>query len=99
MTEGQIEHVIGALRYMRTHNVNAIEPRAESQRAYVAAIDHRMRGTVWVAGGCGSWYLDRTGRNSALWPDSSWSYYRRTARFRAAEYVLSTPAAAAVDAA
>jgi cation diffusion facilitator CzcD-associated flavoprotein CzcO len=99
MTEGQIEHVVGALRYMRTHDVDAIEPRAESQRAYVEAVDGRMRGTVWVAGGCGSWYLDRTGRNSTIWPDSSWSYYRRAARFNAAEYLQSNRAAATVDAA
>jgi cation diffusion facilitator CzcD-associated flavoprotein CzcO len=99
MTEGQIEHVIGALRYMRAHDLDAIEPRAESQSAYVEALDNRMRGTVWVAGGCRSWYLDRTGRNSTIWPDSSWSYYRRAARFRAAEYVLSARSPAAVDAA
>jgi cation diffusion facilitator CzcD-associated flavoprotein CzcO len=94
MTEGQIEHVVGALRYMRAHGVDAIEPRAESQRAYVAAIDDRMRGTVWVAGGCASWYLDRTGRNSAIWPDSSWRFYRRAASFKPGEYVLSSATAA-----
>jgi len=27
-----------------------------------------MRGAVWTAGGCDSWYLDATGRNSTLWP-------------------------------
>jgi hypothetical protein len=46
-----------------------------------------MRGTVWVDGGCASWYLDATGRNSTLWPDFTWRYRRRVARFDAAEYV------------
>ena len=45
-----------------------------------------MQGTVWVAGGCKSWYLDRTGRNSTLWPDASWSYYRRASAFDARAY-------------
>jgi hypothetical protein len=49
-----------------------------------------MRGTVWVAGGCSSWYLDRTGRNSTLWPDSSWSYYRRASRFEPDAYTVVT---------
>ena len=41
----------------------------------------------------GTWrdntYPDRTGRNSTLWPDSSWSYYRRASKFDAEEYVMS----------
>lgn len=43
-------------------------------------------GGTWVSGGCRSWYLDRTGRNSTLWPDSSWRFYRRVSRFNPAEY-------------
>src|SRR5262249_54112352 len=62
MTEAQIEHFIGALRYMRGRHLDAIEPTAAAQQRYVAAIDQRMRGTVWVSGGCRSWYLDTTGR-------------------------------------
>ena len=87
MTEAQLDHLVGALRHMRRHQVDAIEPRLESQNRWIAAVDRRMRGTVWGVGGCSSWYLDRTGRNSALWPDSSWSYYRRASRFRPGEYV------------
>jgi cation diffusion facilitator CzcD-associated flavoprotein CzcO len=97
MTEAQIEHLIGALRYMRERGVDAIEPTAEAQDTFVRAVDRRMQGTVWVAGGCSSWYLDRTGRNSTLWPDSSWRYYRRAARFAAAEYTRAPAAAAAID--
>jgi hypothetical protein len=46
-----------------------------------------MRGTVWMAGQCRSWYLDRNGRNAALWPDSSWRFYRRVRTFDPREYV------------
>jgi cation diffusion facilitator CzcD-associated flavoprotein CzcO len=88
MTEAQLDHLVGAIRYMRTHAIDAVEPRDEAQRSWVDAIDRRMRGTVWMSGGCASWYLDRTGRNSTLWPDSSWSYYRRAAHFRPNEYVM-----------
>ena len=97
MTEAQIEHFIGALRYMRAHGVDAIEPTAEAQRRYVAAVDRRMRGTVWVSGGCRSWYLDRTGRNSTLWPDSSWRFHRLVSRFKPAEYQVTTASMAPAD--
>jgi cation diffusion facilitator CzcD-associated flavoprotein CzcO len=95
MTEVQLDHVIGAVRYMRRHGVDAIEPRPEAQSAWVEAIDRRMRGTVWMTGGCASWYLDRTGRNAALWPGSSWSFHRRASRFRPQDYMVALPAEAA----
>ena len=86
MTEAQIEHLVRAVQYMTRERIDALEPTEAAQRAFVSAIDRRMRGTVWTSGGCSSWYLDRTGRNSTLWPDSSWSYYRRASRFDAGEY-------------
>jgi cation diffusion facilitator CzcD-associated flavoprotein CzcO len=95
MTEAQIDHLVAALRYMRRHRLDAIEPVGAAQQTFVAGVDRRMRGTVWTAGGCKSWYLDRTGRNSTLWPDSSWSYYRRASAFDARAYA-ETPAAAHV---
>ena len=36
-----------------------------------------MQGSVWTAGGCRSWYLDRTGRNSTLWPGFTMPFRRR----------------------
>jgi cation diffusion facilitator CzcD-associated flavoprotein CzcO len=87
MTEAQIDHLLHALHYMARHHLDALEPRAEAQQAFVADVDRRMQGTVWVSGGCRSWYLDGTGRNSALWPGSSFSFYRRVANFRPGEYV------------
>jgi hypothetical protein len=90
--EAQIEHLLGALCHMRHAGVDAVEPRPGAQAAWVADVDRRMRGTVWRAGGCASWYLDAAGRNAVLWPDFSWRFRRRVARFDPREY-------AAVDAA
>lgn len=95
MIEAQIEHVMAALSYVRRRGASAIEPRAGAQSAFVAEVRKRMEGTVWVAGGCASWYLDSTGRNSTLWPDFSWRFRRRVARLNPDEYVLSFPPDAA----
>jgi hypothetical protein len=48
-----------------------------------------MKGTVWTAGRCHSWYLDDTGRNTTLWPSFSWTYRRQTRRFDEHAYALS----------
>jgi len=86
MLEAQIDHLLGALRHMRAAGLGALDPRPEAQAAYMASVDRRMRGTVWVSGGCRSWYLDATGRNSTLWPDTTYRFRRRVARFRPHEY-------------
>jgi len=91
MLEAQTEHLLSALEHMRARCAAAIEPRPEAQAAYVEEIERRMKGTVWTSGGCASWYLDRTGRNSALWPDSTWRFRRRVARLDPAEYLTFAP--------
>ncbi|HMI85215.1 MAG TPA: NAD(P)/FAD-dependent oxidoreductase [Polyangiaceae bacterium] len=87
MIESQLELVIEAIRHMRRHGIAALEPRREEQARFVAQVEGRMRGTVWSTGGCASWYVDKTGRNSTLWPGFTFSF-RRRCRFRPDEYAL-----------
>jgi len=81
MIEAQVEYLLRVLAFMRAAGVAAVEPRPEAQQAYVAEVDARMRPTVWSSGGCASWYMDRTGRVSAIWPGFATAYRRRTRRF------------------
>ncbi|HSU15486.1 NAD(P)/FAD-dependent oxidoreductase [Longimicrobium sp.] len=97
MIEAQVEHMIAAMRHLERTGAAALEPRPEAQAAFVDAVDRRMAGTVWTAGGCRSWYLDGTGRNSALWPDFTWRFRRRVATLDPAEYVAIPPRAAAAE--
>jgi cation diffusion facilitator CzcD-associated flavoprotein CzcO len=98
MIESQVNYVISALRHMRHHGVAEVEPRADAQAAWNRSLDERLRGTVWNSGGCNSWYLDETGRNSTLWPGFTWPFREATRRFDPAEYVLHSPAAAGAPA-
>ena len=92
MIESQIAYLLSALRYMRDKGVATLEPRAEAQAAFIADVDRRLAKTVWNTGGCASWYIDKTGRNSTLWPDATWRFRRRLAAFKASEYLLGRPA-------
>jgi cation diffusion facilitator CzcD-associated flavoprotein CzcO len=87
MIESQIAHVLGALREMRRAGAATVEVRAEAQEAFNAEVDSRMQGTVWNTG-CASWYIDPTGRNATLWPDWTWRFRRRAARFDPTAYEL-----------
>jgi cation diffusion facilitator CzcD-associated flavoprotein CzcO len=89
MIEAQIEHLRGALRTLERERATVLEPRPDAQEAFVADVDRRMAGTVWTTGGCKSWYLDSTGRNSTIWPGFSFNFRKRVARFDPKEYVLA----------
>jgi cyclohexanone monooxygenase len=47
--------------------------RPDVQAAVNRRVQRSLQGTVWNAGGCQSYYLDRNGRNSTVWP---WSVAR-----------------------
>ncbi|HYN91707.1 MAG TPA: hypothetical protein VER75_07280, partial [Thermoleophilaceae bacterium] len=91
MIESQISYVIDALRTMRRRGASTVEVRPEAQLAYNAELDRMTRGTVWVTGGCQSYYIDRNGHNSTLWPTYTWPFRQRTREFDAAAYALGSP--------
>ena len=49
--------------------------------AWNADLQRRMERTVWSTGGCSSWYLDDHGRNTTLWPRSTFTFRTLLARF------------------
>jgi cation diffusion facilitator CzcD-associated flavoprotein CzcO len=88
--ESQIAYVLDALRTMRRRGARTLEVRAEAQHAYNAELDRMTEGTVWVSGGCTSYYIDRNGHNSALWPTYTWPFRQRLREFDSAAYALGT---------
>ncbi len=90
MIESQLAYVMDALRALDARGAVACDPRPAAQAAFNERVQRRMRHTVWTNGGCASWYLDAHGRNTTLWPGSSWTFRRATRRFDADEYELAT---------
>jgi cation diffusion facilitator CzcD-associated flavoprotein CzcO len=93
MIESQIAYVLDALRTMRRRGARTVEVREDAQTAYNAELNRMTEDTVWVTGGCTSYYIDRNGHNSALWPTYTWPFRRRLREFDAAAYALGAPAA------
>ncbi|WP_198659016.1 NAD(P)/FAD-dependent oxidoreductase [Nocardiopsis sp. FIRDI 009] len=88
MIEAQIRYTMRALRYACRNRIDRMEVRPEAQRAYNDMVAKAMEGTVWVSGGCDSWYLNEEGRNTTLWPSFTWSYALRTRWFDPHNYDL-----------
>ncbi len=88
MIESQVEHVVNAIKAMERNRATTIEVRPEAHAEFNREVDERMQGTVWDIGGCASFYLDDTGRNATLWPDWTWRFRQRAARFDPGAYRL-----------
>jgi cation diffusion facilitator CzcD-associated flavoprotein CzcO len=90
MIEAQIRYVMTCLQLMKRRDQRVMEVRPEVQQTFVEDIYRRMRRTVWLSGGCHSWYQDQeTGEITTLWPGSVVSYLRRTSSVSPSDYQLS----------
>jgi cation diffusion facilitator CzcD-associated flavoprotein CzcO len=88
MIESHINYVAGAVAFTRRPGVRVVEVKPSVQRRYNERLQARLEHSVWVEGGCGSWYLDHRGRNTTLWPDHTWRFRRLTRRFHPGEYTV-----------
>jgi cation diffusion facilitator CzcD-associated flavoprotein CzcO len=91
MIESQVTYVDSALRAMADEGLETLETTPQAQEAYRALIAEKSRDTVWLAGGCASWYLDKHGHNTTLWPDFTFRFRRLTRTLDRENYV-GTPA-------
>ncbi len=81
MIESQVSYLRSVLRSLREGSWAEVEVHAEAEHAWSAGLQRRMRRTVWHTGGCASWYLDDKGRNTTLWPRSTFAFRGTTASF------------------
>jgi cation diffusion facilitator CzcD-associated flavoprotein CzcO len=91
MIEAQVGYLLRLLDWRKRSGLRAVEPRPEAQARFLAEVERGTKGSVWTAGGCLSWYLDATGRNSTLWPGSVRAYQRRLSHFDPGDYRVPTP--------
>ena len=90
--ESQIAYVIEALRTMEREGLASVEPTRAAQDAWNVDLQRRMKRTVWSTGGCASWYLDEHGRNTTLWPRTTFVLRHLLRTFDTDNY-LTEPAA------
>jgi cation diffusion facilitator CzcD-associated flavoprotein CzcO len=89
--ESQVAYIVDAVRTMRAHEYGAVEVTPEAVKGYNADVQRRMKRTVWSTGGCASWYLDSHGKNTTLWPRTTFAFRGQTERFDVAAYRVEAP--------
>ncbi|MEU5425009.1 NAD(P)/FAD-dependent oxidoreductase [Streptomyces olivoreticuli] len=93
--EAQISYVCAALTHLRRHGSTSMDVRAAVQADHNAAVQEALRSTVYNSGGCSSYYVGPSGRNTFCWPWSTGRLVRRLNRFDPAAYTYRAPSAPA----
>lgn len=94
--EAQVDYILGALDHFEANKVGFFEASRTAEDAYMDRLHDRSQGTVWLAGGCKSWYVDdRSGRLTLIWPDYAHSFRDENGTFHPEGYVLQPALTAA----
>ncbi|MGX1545896.1 flavin-containing monooxygenase [Streptomyces adustus] len=94
MIESQLNYLADYVRQLDVLGGRAaLVARPSAVNAWNRRVQDRMKRTVWNTGGCTSWYLDASGRNTTIWPGTTSEFRRETRRVDLTEYeVLRAPA-------
>lgn len=85
MIEAQVNHIMDALAKLKAKKADYLDVKQEAQDAFVNEVQEQLKGTVWTSG-CNSWYQQADGKNTALWPFSTWRYWLRTRKVKESHY-------------
>jgi cation diffusion facilitator CzcD-associated flavoprotein CzcO len=86
--EAQAAYFASALQWMNDNTVAAIDVRRYTQDSFNMWAQRRLRRSVWVTGGCHSWYQDSTGAVAAAWPGSTGQFVKMTSEFDPGGYAV-----------
>ncbi|MEE2034178.1 flavin-containing monooxygenase [Rhodococcus chondri] len=81
MIESQLNYVVDAIRTIDRHHLGTVEVRDDVQDRYNRDLQDALKSSVWNNGGCASWYLDKHGNNTTLWPGFTFEFRRITKQF------------------
>jgi cyclohexanone monooxygenase len=88
LMEYQAGYVVSALQAMERERIAVLDVRQDAQDAFNAEVDEGLAGTVWNAGNCGSYFIDRNGRNGFNYPWTARDLKRRLREIDLGAYVL-----------
>ncbi|MGW7299190.1 flavin-containing monooxygenase [Streptomyces sp. NPDC054829] len=89
MIESQLNYMADYLRQLNVLGGRvALDARPSAVHAWNRRVQERMKRTVWNTGGCTSWYLDASGRNTTIWPGTTSEFRRAVRRVDLTEYAV-----------
>lgn len=78
MIECQVNFITNAIIEMMNRNARVINLKVSAEDEFMDKLDVDMKTTVWGRENCGSWYANRRGNITVLWPNNTTSYWWQT---------------------
>lgn len=88
MIEAQVNLVIESVKALKQSGAKFMDVKKETQDQFNNEIQAKLANTVWQSGGCTSWYQTKSGKNVTIWPDFTFTFMKRTAKFEHEKYVI-----------
>lgn len=92
MIESQITYLVDAVSRMKEYGLDTFEPRKSVQDQWNQDLHAQMDKTIWATGGCMSWYNDKNGNNTTLWPGWTLQFRNATRHFDLVAYDVTKTA-------
>lgn len=89
--EAQLAYIVDALTQARARRLRTLEPHPARVADFNARVQAALSDTVWNRGGCTSYFIDRNGRNSTVWPWTTLAMRRQLSRCHLDDFI-TTPA-------
>ncbi|WP_067534646.1 flavin-containing monooxygenase [Nocardia crassostreae] len=89
MIESQINYIADAVAKIDSLGLRTVEVRKDVQDEFNTELQKKLVGSVWSTGGCASWYLDKHGNNTTLWPDFTFRFRSLLEKFDVSAYAVS----------
>lgn len=86
--EAQLDYVIKALKATQKNGIKVLDIQQSKQQNYNDKVQKGLQNTVWNAGGCSSYYLDKNGQNSVIFPWSNLTLKRWLNNFQLDEFEI-----------
>jgi hypothetical protein len=74
-----INHAIPFISLILHAHASTVEVKRDAEVAYTAELQSALKNTVWLSGGCSSWYTMDNGWNSTVYPYTQVDFWRRCA--------------------
>lgn len=88
MMESQMHYVMQYIGHLEAQGEGTyLDVKAQEQQAYNNKLQQQFEGTVWSSG-CKSWYLNKAGKNTTLYPRLASTFRTETKHFTPAAYHL-----------
>lgn len=63
-----VNYAIKFVKPIINGEVDVVDAKKEAEIAWTTDIQRELKDTVWMSGGCLSWYYDQSGWNSTVYP-------------------------------